>query len=537
MTYPDLDADTDRARATNNGGPGGPRAAWWLAAAVTLAAAVVPAVLWVGDVSFLQDEPRLLAKAFHANARGGIETHGLNGNFGVPYGPLPTHLYQLLLLVTHDPILIAGIRAALCAGVTAAGLLWLARGLRLNPWFAAAVVLAPYVWNFQRILWDASFAIPIGVIALAAYAAFLRTASRAALLASIACSIALAFIHPQDLPLLLPILAHALWRQRPALARAYVGIAVILGVTFALNYAYAREAYYAVRWQLEHRTMRDSYPGQERQSRAASTLKPLLGGVILSGDAFAANDSRLAEPRKVVRAARIASLVAYPLIWLGIVVASVYLVRRRRGTLLPGDDDADPTLPAARRAVFGIALAGLVLQMLLYGVMRMPVFPQYFFGTFVLHVLFAWIGVEALHRVRLHWAAIAVYGVSVAYITVASMTHVHRVGYARDTYRPSLANLVQVARELNRYADQTVMTDVHVLKAHPQSIRTLRLLLPPAGQPQTTSGRLIVRHRSGPTGDDSVIELAELAPDDPIPPNTEPLDVTPLPPNWHPAGW
>src|SRR3954464_6494029 len=106
---------------------------WWIAGVVTFLAAVVPAVLWVGDISWMQDEPRLLAKAWHANSRHTIETHGLNGNFGVPYGPLPTQIYQVLLLITHDPIKIAAIRAGLCAGITAIGLLWLARSLRLNP--------------------------------------------------------------------------------------------------------------------------------------------------------------------------------------------------------------------------------------------------------------------------------------------------------------------------------------------------------------------------------------------------------------------
>src|SRR5690349_10038918 len=72
--------------------------AWWLVVALTLAAAVVPAALWAGDISWMQDEPRHLAKAFYANQRHTIETHGLNGNFGVPYGPLPTQIYQLFLL-------------------------------------------------------------------------------------------------------------------------------------------------------------------------------------------------------------------------------------------------------------------------------------------------------------------------------------------------------------------------------------------------------------------------------------------------------
>jgi hypothetical protein len=512
------------------------RANWLAASIVTVFAAIVPAVLWIGDISFMQDEPRLLAKAFHANARHTIEIKGLNGNFGVPYGPLPTHVYQIILLFTHDPIGIAVLHAALVTFVTAISLLWLARSLRLNPWFATAVLLAPYLWNFQRLMWDANYAIPIGCLALAAYASFVRTGKGASLLTAIASSIALAFIHPQDLPVLAPILAHMVWRFPRTLAKHYAGIAIILGVTFALNFGYFREAYYAVRWQLDHHTMRSSYPGQEESSRGASLFKPLLGGTILGGQTYAERDSRLVERPQLVRVAQMASMLSYALVWVGIVAMIVRLCRRGHD---PDDEDQhDPALAKTQRTIFTIALAGLVLQMLLYGLMRMPALPQYFFGTLILHVLFAWVGVEALRRVRLNWVAVVLYGAGCAYITLASAEYIHRVGYARNTYRPSLADQVQVARELNRYTDETVLTDVQLFKSHPQSIRCLRLLMPPTpGEPQTTSGRLMIRHTSGPTGNDSRIELTELPPGTPRPFDTEDVDVTPLPPDWHPATW
>jgi hypothetical protein len=424
--------------------------------------------------------------------------------------------------------------------LTALSLLWLARTLRLNPWFATAVVLAPYVWNFQRLLWDANYAMSIGCLALAAYASFVRTGKGAPLLTAVASSIALAFIHPQDLPVLAPIFAHMVWRYPRALARHYAGIAIILGVTFALNYSYFREAYYAIRWQLDHHTLRSSYPGQEQASRTSSLFKPLLGGTILGGQMYAERDSRLVERPQLVRIAEIASMVSYPLIWLGILTMIVRLCRRGRD---PDDEDQhDPALAKTQRTIFAIALAGLVLQMLLYGVMRMPALPQYFFGTLVLHVLFAWVGVDALRRARLDWVAILLYGAGCAYIMLASADYIHRVGYARGTFRPSLANQVQIARELNRYTDTTVLTDVQLYRespnGHPQAMRTLRLLMPPKpGQAQITSGRLIIRYRSGPSGPDSAIELAELAPGESPPPTAEPLDVTPLPPNWTPAKW
>jgi hypothetical protein len=266
---------------------------------------------------------------------------------------------------------------------------------------------------------------------------------------------------------------------------------------------------------------------------------PLLGGEMLAGYRFTTYDSRLQGPPALVNGAKYASLIVYPLVWLGIAVAVVRLVWRRRRA--NGSDDAEPDDPAladARRAVYGIALAGLVLQVLLYGVMRMPVAPQYFFGTFPIHVLFAWVGVDFLGRFRLGWPAVLTYGASVAYITLASTAYVHKVGYARNTYRPSLANQIEVARALNQYTDPTVWTDVVLFQSHPQSIRALRLLIPPEPGDARLDGRwLLVRHKSGPGGDDSAIEVAEIARGTELDASFRPLEISPLPPEWQPENW
>jgi hypothetical protein len=138
-------------------------------------AALLPVVLWPGDVSWLIDEPRLIANAFYFN-QDQIPAHtGLFGNFGVPYGPVPTQIYQLLLAITHNPLALVVLRGLLCAGLTSLGLLWLARTLGLRGWFAAAILVSPNIVAFHRILWDASFTIPLGTLALAGLADFLQT--------------------------------------------------------------------------------------------------------------------------------------------------------------------------------------------------------------------------------------------------------------------------------------------------------------------------------------------------------------------------
>lgn len=541
---PEDDAQRDARRTAGVAEAARERLSWTLAIVLTMAAAVVPAVLWAGDISWINDEPRLIAKAYHANRERRLETRGLSGNFGIPYGPLPTHVYQLLLLITHDPVSLAAIRAGLCAGVTAVSLLWLARSLRLNPWFAAAVVLAPYVWMYNRILWDASFAVPIGALALAAYAAFLRTASGKPLLLAVACLMGILFIHPQDLPLFAPVAGHLLWRHRPGLWRHRVGVAAILAVTLALNAAYIAAASKAVVERFAG-SVRAGYPRPEEDKShwAESLLTPFRGGALLGGYHYAEIDSRLRGPPQVVGIAKLGSSIVYPLIWLGIGVAAVRVLRRRRGAD-DGElhDRADPTLREARRAVFGIALAGLGLLLLLYGLMRMPPYPQYFFGTFVLHALFAWIGVDALSRTRLGGVATAVYGLSVGYITLASMWQIHHEGYDRDDItdrrmeRPTLANQAAVARQLNRYSNRQVLTDVLLYQKYGQSLRCLRLLIPPEpGATQSRNDGLVIRNRAGPTGRDSVIELSQ-ADAETGTARWKPIDVTPLPAKWEPGG-
>lgn len=516
------------------------RIEWTFCILITLAAGVFLTILWIGDISFLQDEPRQLAKAFHCNAAGQLESRGLNGNFGVPYGPLPTQIYQLIMLFTHDPITIATVRAGVCAAAMALGLLWLARSLRLNPWFATAVVIAPYVWNFNRIMWDASFAIPIGCAALGAYASFLRHQNRWALFVAVFCVLFLVFIHPQDGPLLAPIALHMVWKRHRALAKHYIGIAVILGITFALNRGYIVRAYYAASWQAHHGDLSKGYPGNP-QSHGASMLNAFRGGSMLEGSRFAYRDAQMTEPAKILWIAQAGSRLAYALIWAGMVIAAVrFVLRLMHRNDGEGDDPDDPTLLSARRAMFGIALAGLVMHIALCGAMRLVAEPQYYFGTLGLQILFAWIAIDAMARFKyLDWLAIAIYGVCSVYITIAGMMHIHRVGYARGTFRPSLVNQVQIAKELNRYADPIVYTDVQMYQAFPQAIRSLRLLLPPErNQTQIAGKTLLIRNRSGPQGTDSAIELVEVLPGQSIDKtHFEPLDITSLPPDWQPAKW
>jgi len=165
--------------------------------------------------------------------------------------------------------------------------------------------------------------------------------------------------------------------------------------------------------------------------------------------------------------------------------------------------------------------------------MRIPPLPQYFFGTFALHAVMAWFAVDALRRWRAGALAGVIYGAGCAVLTVSAMFVIHARGFERPRW-PTLGNSVAIARELNRFTDTTVQTDVALLQKNPQILRALRLLLPPEpGAAQRESGRLLITV-SEPELPNGKIQLIELSSDAAPPTNSQTLDVTPLPKNWVP---
>ena len=491
--------------------------------------ALVPVVLWPGDVSWLIDESRVLAAAWHANHDGQLADGGLYGNFGIRYGPLPTQIYQALLLLTHDPTTLVILRGLLCAGLTGGALLWLARSLALPAWFAAAVLVSPHVVAYQRILWDASFAMPIGALAFAAFADFLKTQRPRSLRVCVVASAVLPLIHPQALALVAPIFGWLGWRHRTALWRDRRALAVLGAVVFALHAAYLFQATGQLFARLGG-SLEKGYP--HGGSRAESALAPLLGGRLLCGADYLESLARPAALPALQAAARWSARLIYPLIWLGMALSAGRVWRMLRDLRKAGSALENFSL---RDRVTAIALAGLLGQALLCGLMRIPALPQYFFGTFVLHALMAWFAVEALRRWRAGALPGVLYAAGGAVLTVSAMDAIHTHGFEEPRW-PTLGNDVEVARELNRFTDTTVQTDVVVLQKNPQILRTLRLLLPPApGAAQRESGRLSIAFVHDSTSVPyEKIQLTERAPGASDMPKSLPLDVTPLPKNWVP---
>ena len=501
--------------------PAASRRTFFLTIALVLIA-LCPTVLWPGEVFWLIDEPRLIANAWHHNNDHGLANCGLFGNMGFPYGPLPTQIYQVLLMLTHDPVVLVLLRAILCAGVTCFSLLWLARTLGLPAWFVAGILVAPNITTFHRVLWDASFTIPVGALAVAAFASFLRTRRARSLRICAAATVILPMIHPQALPLCVPLAGYLLWQHRADIRRDGRGM-LWTGIGVATLHAlYFIVVIGVLCFRLTH-GVQATYPGIG--SRVDSALAPFLGGNLLTGFDYA---------RKVASPAEWISLLIYPLIWLGILVS----ISRARAVLRHwrsvGENSTLPSQTATRDIVTTVLLAGLILQTLLYTALRIPTGPQYYFGTFAIHATFAMIAVGALRKFRIGAVLGATFTIATAYITFGGMLTIHRHGYEAPGW-PMLRDSIAVARAMNNFTDTESLTDIPLFQKYPQPIRTLRLLLPPApGQPQRESGKLFVTYRKKDGKNTGELILTELPAGSERPANSTYFDIAPLPRDWVP---
>jgi hypothetical protein len=479
--------------------------------------------LWPGDASWLLDEPRLIATAWHGNHDWHLAVGGLYGNFGIRYGPLPTQVYQALLLFTHNPFALVVLRALLCGSVTGFSLLWLARNLELPGWLAAAILVSPCVAAYQRVLWDASFAMPMGTLALASFADFVRTGRAWPLRVCLLAAVLVPTIHPQALPLAVPILGWLAWKHHAELRRDVRALLVCGGLVLLFNGFYFAQ----FAGQLFARlggSMHKGYPGGG--THLASMLAPLLGGHLLSGADYLENLARPSLPEWLHAGAQVCALLVYPLEWLGIGVAAhaVWRAVRRGG----------PFSPTAREAFLFVLLTGLGLQAMLFGAMRIPAAPQYFFGTFALHAVAAMCGAGALRKWGPAGMVGALYAAGAVLLTVEATMSIHLHGYEFPLW-PTLSSSVRVARDLNRFSDPSALNEVAVYQRAPQALRTLRLLLPPApGTVPERSGRLLVKNTLWKTGKPGETTLVEVAPNALPAEGRATIDITALPKDWVP---
>jgi hypothetical protein len=272
-------------------------------------------------------------------------------------------------------------------------------------------------------------------------------------------------------------------------------------------------------------------------------LAPFMGGNLFNG-----YDHSVMAVTPWLKAAMWTTYLVYLFIWLGIILVVMRAPRiwrgwRAKATGLPVVDQVGTVL-----------LGGLVFQFLLYTAARIPLGPQYYFGTYALHAFFAWQGMAFLHRWLAGKIAAGAFIAASAVVTVCNLLHGH-YDLQREPHWPSMADCERLARDLNSYSDEQAYIiaeppkdqkktgDPHLdipksglsfIYRFPQALRTMRLLVPPSpGQPQKHSGRLLLTYEEKDgrrTGQMIVTEFTGPNP----PPDAQPMEITPLPKDWVP---
>jgi len=160
----------------------------WDATLFAVGACILVAVslLFPGDVSFINDEAKLLGHALDANEAGTLAERGLMGTVGIHYGPLPTWYYQLALIATKNPIAISAVKNTLHLALLLSWLLGIARELSLPRSPLLLTIVSPYLYFLGRNLWDDGFIVPLAAWLAWSYVRFARTAAPRYLLFGIA---------------------------------------------------------------------------------------------------------------------------------------------------------------------------------------------------------------------------------------------------------------------------------------------------------------------------------------------------------------
>ncbi|HEX4054972.1 MAG TPA: hypothetical protein VHX86_11965 [Tepidisphaeraceae bacterium] len=445
---------------------------------LALALVVAATAFRPGDAPWIADEPLLLYGAIEYNATPSHlwkihlpftpAPYGLIGTRGAHYGPLAVWLDQILLVFTHNPIVMIAIRALLFSAITAAALYWLAKTLGVTPWLAVAIMLSPWLWFYSRQLWDNSLCIPFCAMLFAAYADFILTRRPWSLRLAALCAILLLLIHLMAIALVAPIVLHLAIFEFRSLWRFKWDIAAIIAIATAISWPY---------WSNLLHGYHQNIPGGTSPWRGY--FFPIFGAHHLT----AAGLTNVLGKNWHSNAILIdVTLLAYPAVWIAMLLAipGVWRILRRSPKASPVDH------------IFAVAWVVVIFQSLLDGSLHVYEGPHYFNATWIVYAAFAYLAARVLRP----WM-IALYAVALLIVTVAIAQTLHdNAGIRSPNFGTSLSEQIAAVRQIQQFsADSPLQIDIPQWTAHRVALTTLRELFPP---PATERPRrsIIVRYRS-----------------------------------------
>jgi hypothetical protein len=398
------------------------------------------------------------------------------------------------------------IRTILCGGTTALAALWLTRVLRVSPWLAVVVMLSPWIWHHSRQLWDNSFNIPLSALLLASYGDFLVTRRPWPLRLAVSCIAIMPLVHFMCLAIVIPVAIHLAVFHFRSLRQWKWSLLGVVAAVHILAWPYWAFLAGSFHPDLPHAT-----------SAAAGWFFPLLGahhltaaglGEILGGDwplSFPSISDNIALAQSF-------TLIAYPVCWIGMVLAIIAAARVfRRGSVAQVTDH--------------LALIGLATwfcQSVLDGLERIYGSSHYFDATWIVYAMFVWLAADALGRTRWwFWGGLtlAVYSAMLIFVLSAAAGKIIRDGGSKYMgYGTTLGNQMAAMQRVKSFSDDSILrTQLPEWGEFRFAFQSLWDLTPPPSGPRPAA-RLWIHYRNDFPGDARIVV------------DVAPLSTTPAPP-------
>lgn len=464
-----------------------------------LAAAVVLAVLFPGDLPFHDDECALISNALTSNAQGRLATFGLGGTYGYGYGPIPTQFYQLILLFTHELRALVVVRAILFVGVMTWALRSIAKSLALPPFMIGAFLCAPWIWFFCRLPWDNTFNLPLGLLATAAYLRWYAGPTRVNAIAWTTAAVAMPLVHLSAVAVPLSLFVHAVVSSFSKLRKAVglIALGAIIACSTSVPYI----------WQTADQLMQKvslrvaGYPSESTRaqpSRLQSAALAMSASWVLSGEQKFFTEWPTSKFGGVISALKPLTWIAHAWMGIGAVVGITALARRNR----------DP-----RTAAAALALLIITAYAIVFAAMRAPFFPHYLSGAIPAAVLLCWIGVELLWRRAWTRAVVIIPSVATALITALLAVAIHQTQGGDSLFSPTLGNLISIAHDLDGAPHAVAWTDSRQLFSSPAQLRLIRKIYTRVDGTAVATGEIAIRRRRAFPGDGwLIVERVDAAP-------------------------
>ena len=178
---------------------------------VLLIIGFIVTLLFPGDAVWINDEPLLIGKAYASNAAGQWCSSGLKGTVGMTYGPVAIWLYQLIMLFTQKTVLMVFFKTLITLTVLLYACIKISRYTKINFAYAGILLMvSPYLYFYNRILWDNVLLIPLIALSFAYFLEFFERKNWIAWFAGVFIAFLCLYLHPMSLPWLIGVIAVSL---------------------------------------------------------------------------------------------------------------------------------------------------------------------------------------------------------------------------------------------------------------------------------------------------------------------------------------